>query len=179
MRAMPAPSRALLDGQCATPVPVAANRATAESSRCTACAIQTSSPSQPSESTYSVGVAPNRSRQNDSSSSVSARWVCSRTPCLRASPAASVISFAVTENGEQGATATRTMESKAGSWNRVIADSVASRIASRSSTTESGGSPPRLVPRSIEPRVGWKRTPTAAAAATVAASRSPPADGNT
>ena len=146
VRAMPAPSRALLDGQCATPVPVAANRATAASSRCTACAIQTSSPSQPSESTYSVGVAPNLAWQNDSSSSVSARWVCSRTPCRRASAAASVISFPVTENGEHGATATRSIESYAGSWNLVIAASVAASTVSRSSTTESGGRPPWLAP---------------------------------
>jgi hypothetical protein len=105
--------------------------------------------------------------------------VCSRTPCRRASAAASVISFPVTENGEHGATATRSIESYAGSWNLVIAASVAASTVSRSSTTESGGRPPWLAPRSIEPRVGWNRRPTAAAEPISAASRSPPPAGNT
>ena len=48
-----------------------------------------------------------------------------------------------------------------------------------SSTTESGGSPPWLCPRSIEPRVGWNRSPTVRAASTSAPSRSPPPAGNT
>ena len=39
---------------------------------------------------------------------------------------------------------------------------------------ESGGSPPWRRPRSIDPRVGWKRRPTVRAASTAAASRSPP-----
>ena len=142
IRAMPDPSRALDVGQCATPVPVAANRAIAASERCTQWASHTSSPSQPRSSAYSTGVAPNVSRQNSSSSRVSARCVCIRTPARRASAAESRISSAVTENGEQGATAIRTIASGDGSCQRAMAASVAARIASWSSTTESGGSPP-------------------------------------
>ena len=48
--AIPAPSRAFEFGQWATPVPVAPKRAISASSRCTQCASQTSSPSQPSSS---------------------------------------------------------------------------------------------------------------------------------
>ena len=88
VRQMPAPSRALDDGQWATPVRVAANVAMSESSRWTPWASQTSGPSQPSDSTYSTGPQPNFSRQKSSSSTVSARCVCSRTPLSRASTAA-------------------------------------------------------------------------------------------
>ncbi len=49
-RAIPAPSRALEDGQCATPVPVAAIEAMAASSRWIPWPNQTSGPSQPSDS---------------------------------------------------------------------------------------------------------------------------------
>ena len=100
-------------------------------------------------------------RQKASSSVVSARWVCSRTPRLRASSAASFISSGVTENGEHGASAIRTMAPGDGSWKRSIAASLAARISSRSSHTSSGGRPPSERPRSIEPRVGWKRSPIA------------------
>ena len=86
---MPAPSRPFDVGQCATPVPVAPIRSHSPPSRCTQCASQTSSPSQPRPSRYSSGRLPKRSRQNSSSSSVSARCVCSRTPRARASSAVS------------------------------------------------------------------------------------------
>ena len=116
--AIPAPRRALLVGQCATPVPVAREPRDRGSSRCTACAIHTSARA----SRAGRRTRPGRSRtapgRTSSSSTVSARWVCSRTPCRRASAAASVISSPVTENGEHGATATRTMASGAGSWKR-------------------------------------------------------------
>ena len=49
-RAIPAASRALDDGQCATPVPVRAKAAMSESFMWTQCAIHTSSPSQPVDS---------------------------------------------------------------------------------------------------------------------------------
>ncbi len=166
-------------GQCATPVRVSASRRTAASSRCTQCASHTSGPNHPIRSRYSAGVHPKVVRQKFSSSTVSARWVCRRTSCLRASAAASVISSSVTENGEQGATPTRTIAPGAGSWWRAIAASVSARIVSRSSTTSSGGSPPRECPRSIDPRVGWNRSPTSPAARTSAAKRSPRPDGNT
>ena len=68
--------------------------------------------------------------------------VCSRTPRARASSADSRISSCVTENGEQGASAIRTIASGEVSWKRSIASLQAARIASRSSTTSSGGSPP-------------------------------------
>jgi hypothetical protein len=152
--AMPAPSRAFELGQWATAVPVAASRFTAGSSRCTQCASQTSSPSQPSSSAYSVGVRPSACRQYASSSRVSARWVCIRTPSPRASSAASRMSLGLTENGEHGATATRTMAPGEGSWNLRIASCVAARAVSGSSTISSGGSPPADRPRSIEPRQG-------------------------
>ena len=48
---------------------------------------------------------------------------------------------------------------------------MSARIASRSSTRESGGSPPSLSPRSIEPREAWMRTPSSRAAATSASTR--------
>ncbi len=93
--AMPEPSRPLEVGQCATPVPVAANRPTASSDRCTQCASHTSDP-EPAEV---LGVLRGRAaegagRQNASSSRVSARWVCSRTLRARASSALSRISSA-------------------------------------------------------------------------------------
>ena len=64
------------------------------------------------------------------------------------------ISSGVTENGEHGASAIRTMAPGAGSWKRSMAASLAARIASRSSTTSSGGSPPSDCPRSMDPRHG-------------------------
>ena len=169
VRQMPAPSRALDEGQWATPVPESASARIAGSSRWMPCASHTSGPSQPRESTYSTGEQPNRSRQKASSSVVSARWVCSRTPLSRASAADCSSSSPVTENGEQGATPRRSIESGDGSWWRSTASDVASRIASISSTTWSGGSPPRLAPRSIAPRVGRKRSPTERAASISAA----------
>ena len=165
VRAMPAPSRAFDDGQCATPVPVSPNDAMSLSPRWTAWANQTSGPSQPSSAMYSAGEQPKRSRQKSSSSVVSARCVWSRTSLRRASSAASTMSSRVTENGEHGATPIRTIEPGDGSWCRSIASCVAIKIASRSSTTWSGGSPPSRWPRSIDPRVGWNRTPTRPAAA--------------
>ena len=85
--------------------------------RCTQCASQTSSPSQPSSSRYSTGRTPKSSRQNASSSTVSAMCVCSRTPRCRANSAVSAISSRVTLNGEHGASAIRSIEPGDGSWN--------------------------------------------------------------
>ena len=151
---MPAPSRAFEVGQCATDVPVAANRLTAASSRCTQWASQTSGPSQPRSSAYSAGVRPSACRQYASSSRVSARCVCIRTPRARARSAVSRMSRGLTENGEHGAAATRTMAPGDGSWNRRTASSVAASAASVSSTISSGGRPPADRPRSIDPRHG-------------------------
>ena len=55
-------------------------------------------------------------RQYASSSRVSARWVCRRTPCSRASSAVRRIRSSVTEKGEQGASAMRVMARGRGSW---------------------------------------------------------------
>ena len=95
---------ALEDGQCATPVPVSPNRAMLASSSACSGRARRPRPASRASSMYSTGAQPNCSRQNSSSSMVSARWVCSRTPLRRASSAASLISSAVTENGEHGAT---------------------------------------------------------------------------
>ena len=89
------------------------------------------------------------------------------------------MSSPVTEKGEHGATAIRSIDSNDGSCQRPIAASVAARITSRSSTTSSGGRPPLERPRSMEPRQGWKRSPTDAAASISAASRSPAPPGKT
>ena len=77
-----------------------------------------------------------------SSSTVSARCVCSRSPWRRASSADSVISRFVTENGEHGATAICTIEPAPASCTVVASRSVSASTASSSSTTESGGRPP-------------------------------------
>ncbi len=98
---------------------------------------------------------------------------------LRARAAASLISVDVTENGEQGATPIRSIASGDGSCHRSMAAAVAASAASVSSTMLSGGRPPALWPKSIEPRVGWNRSPICWAAAISAASTSPPPCGKT
>ena len=98
-------------------------------------------------------------------------WVCSRTWRLRANAADSRISSGDTEKGEQGPTAIRSIDPGAGSWKRWIARSVASRTVSISSTTLSGGRPPRDWPRSIDPRQGWNLIPSWAATSISASSR--------
>ena len=85
----------------------------------------------------------------------------------------------MTENGEHGASATRTIAPGAGSWCRPTSRSESARISSSSWTTQSGGSPPSFSDRLIEPRVGWKRSPTSPAAAISAEIRSPPPRGCT
>ena len=175
---MPEPRRALDEGQWATEVPVAAKRAISCGERWTQWASHTSGPSQSRPSRYSTGRTPKRSRQKTSSSRVSARWVCRRTPWRRARAADSRISSPVTENGEHGATAMRSIAPGAGSCQRPMASSVATSTASRSSVTSSGGSPPWELPRSMEPRQGWKRRPRPAAASIAAASRALPPPGN-
>ena len=115
--------------------------------RWTQWASHTSGPSQSRPSRYSTGRTPKRSRQKASSSRVSARCVCRRTPWRRARAADSRISSPVTENGEHGATAMRSIDPGAGSCQRAIASSVATSTASRSSVTSSGGSPPWRAPQ--------------------------------
>ena len=122
---------------------------------------------------------PNSSWQNFSSSTVSLPWVCSRTPLRRANSAASHSSSVETENGEQGATAMCSIEPNDASWWVSTAASVASSAPSVLSTAKSGGSPPSLLPRSIEPRAAVKRTPSSAAALISAPSRSPAPRGKT
>ena len=72
--------------------------------------------------------------RTSSSSWVSARCVCRRTPRARASSAVSAISSPLTEKGDVGASAIRTIAPGSGSWKRSIAAALAARIASRSST---------------------------------------------
>ena len=162
--AMPAPSRALDDGQCATPVPVGAES-------CDRVVVEVDARGRtrrrarasPGDSTYSTGRQPNCSRQNSSSSRVSARWVCSRTPLppgQRGRLAQQVGGHRERRAGRDRRPAASSRATGRGSGRSP--SSVAARIASRSSTTWSGGSPPWLGPRSIEPRVGWKRSPTRA-----------------
>ena len=153
----PDASRAFELGQWATPVPAAPTLATSEALRWTACAYHTSPSSHPSSSTTSSGRWPKRARQSRSSAIVSARWVCNRRPSRRASAADSLMSSVVTENGLHGATTTLT---RSPSCSLAATDSVEARMASVRSTTSSGGKPPALWPRSIEPRDRWRRTPT-------------------
>ena len=79
VRQIPAPSRALTtdSGRCRS---ASRPRPDGASSKWIPWANQTSGPSQPRDATYSTGEQPNFSRQKSSSSTVSARWVCSRTP---------------------------------------------------------------------------------------------------
>ena len=111
-------------------------------------------------------------RRTASSSTVSARCVCSFSPSRRASAADSAISSFVTENGEQGATASCTIPSA--SWSPA-SRSVSARMSSIDSTSESGGRPPCDSPRSIEPREATIRTPISPAACTSASQRPGPA----
>ncbi len=145
--AMPAPRRAFELGQCATPVPVAPNRATSASLRCTQCASHTSSP-EPAE----VVEVLDRAHRRTAPGRTPPRRASRRGGCAGArrgggaSSAASAISPRVTQKGEHGASATRTIAPGDGSWKRSIAASQAASIASRSSTTSSGGSPPSRAP---------------------------------
>ena len=113
----PAPRRPLELGQCATPVPVAASardrrrRPGARSAR-----ARRRRRASRASSRYSTGVQPNVSRQNSSSSAVSARWVCSRTPRRAGQLGRLAHQLALTENGEQGASAIRSIEPGDGSW---------------------------------------------------------------
>ncbi|SLH96232.1 Uncharacterised protein [Mycobacteroides abscessus subsp. abscessus] len=88
--------------------------------------------------------------------------MCRRTPADLASAADSRSRSGVTENGEQGASAIRTMASKPGSCQRSIASAPAVRMWSSRSTTESGGRPPSLAPRSQPVRASAASAPVAA-----------------
>jgi hypothetical protein len=79
-------------------------------------ATQARSEPQPHSSKCSIGRRPNVSRQKVSSSGSSAKWVCRRTSSRSASSAVRRMSPGVTENGEHGASATRTIAPGAGSW---------------------------------------------------------------
>ena len=115
--AIPDPSRMFDDGQCATPVPVSAIILISSEFTHTECAHHTSGPVHPTLSMYAAGRIPTRCIQKVSSSRVSATCVCSITPLYdRASLALCFNSSPVTENGEHGASATRSMEYRSGSW---------------------------------------------------------------
>ncbi len=91
-------------------------------------------------------------------------WVCRRTPCSRAISAVRRIRSSLTEKGAQGARATRVRAPGRGSWCSRISRSESARMAASSWQHSSGGRPPWLRPRLIEPRVGWKRMPSSRAA---------------
>ena len=99
--------------------------------------------------------------------------MCSITPLSRANAAASAISPVETENGEQGASPTRTIAPGEASWNPSTTRTKSRRMSASASTRLSGGSPPALSPTLIAPRVGWKRIPTVAAASMVSSSLTP------
>ena len=122
---------------------------------------------------------PSFSRVNFSSSLVSARWVWSRTPRLRASLALSRSRSPDTEKGEQGARATRCMAYRESSCQTFTSRSESARMASMGWTTLSGGRPPSFLDRSMEPREAWNRMPRVSAARNWAAIRSPARSGNT
>ena len=110
-RAIPEASRRFDDGQCAIAGPGRGEPSRCPwSDRCTPCASHTSGPRNSRSSSSWIGRTPNRSRQKSSSSSASAMCVCSRSPSRRASAADSFISSVVTLNGEQGATAMRSID---------------------------------------------------------------------
>ena len=174
---MPDASRMLEQGQWATPVPLRAKPAMPAASSLTQCAHQTSGPSQSTDSRYSAGVQPNCERVWATSSSFSARWVWSETPCaapkLRASRADSRISSRLAVNGEHGARTIRRIENRPGSCQRSISRWLSARIAASFSTSRSGGNPPCASPTLIEPRAAWKRMPIAVAASMLSSSRQP------
>ena len=104
-------------GQWATPVPVWASSRSSWSLKWMPWAYHTSFPSQPQLSIYARGRMPTASRVKFSSSLVSHRWVCSRTPMDRASTADCFSRSVVTLKGEHGASATWRMENRDVSWN--------------------------------------------------------------
>src|SRR5690606_41721905 len=72
----------------------------------------------------------------------------------------------VTENGEQGASATWICAPSPRSWYVATSRRESSRMVSASWTTDWGGRPPSSCPRLIEPRVRCARTPRRRATAT-------------
>ena len=105
--------------------------------------------------------------------------MCSRTSSRSASSAVRFIRSGDTENGEHGASATRTIAPHDGSWCSPTSRSLSASTSSSSWTTESGGSPPSLTDSVIDPRVQWNRMPSSRAAVISADHRSPPPDGAT
>ena len=117
---------------------------------------------------------PNVSPAKVSSSGSSARWVCSRTSSRSASSA--VAHHQLGRDRERRARRQGDAHHGAPATGRGAAPtsrSESARISSSSCTTESGGRPPSFCDRLIEPRVGWKRMPSSAAAAISAVIRSP------
>ena len=152
------PSRALDDGQCATPVPVAASAAISASSKWTPWANQTSSPSQPATRSTRSGACRTARGRTSPRPAVSARWVCSRTP-LRASARRLA---AAGRRSPRTASRARARSAAIEPRRRVVVlvDGLGARRQDRveSSTTSSGGSPPSLLaevhraPRGQEPQ---------------------------
>lgn len=76
-----------------------------------------------------------------------------------------------TENGEQGASAIRTIAPGLGSWWAAMTASASAMIASWSWTTDAGGRPPCSTERVMDPRVATNRIPTSRAARTCASTK--------
>ena len=83
--AQPDPNRIFDVGQCAIPTPALPNRLTSALLKKMPCASHVSPLIHPASSSKSSGRLPNRLKQYACSSRVSARCVCSLTPCRRAS----------------------------------------------------------------------------------------------
>ena len=79
---------------------------------------------------YARGRMPVASMVKRSSSRVSHRWVCRRTPSERPNLADSTSRSLVTENGEHGASTTCRIEKGAGSWNFSTVPWESARMAS-------------------------------------------------
>ena len=129
------------------------------------CATHARSLPHPTSSKCSMVRQPNASAANVSSSGSSARWVCSRTSSRSASSAVARISSGVTENGEHGASAMRTIAPHARSWCSAdqplaVGEDLVVVLHDRV------GREPAVLLRagSSSPRVGWKRMPSSRAA---------------
>ena len=143
VRQMPAPSRALDDGQCATPVPEAASAAMAR-------VVEVDAVREPhvrAQPAQRLDVLDRRAAEPLAAE----RLLVDRSPrggCAAGRPCPGPARRPARAGRRSPRTAStarrrsRSIESGDGSWWRSIAAAVASRIASISSTTWSGGSPP-------------------------------------
>ena len=163
--AMPAPSRALDDGQCATPVPRLAEardlarRTGARSARARRRRPASRAPrgTRPAARRTAPGRTPPPRPSRPCACAAGRR-------AARATSAVSAISSRVTLNGEQGASAIRQHRPR----RRVVEARPAAARRPRGSCRGPrrrcpAGARPEKRPRSIAPRHGWKRMPSSRA----------------